>query len=234
MHWTTQYTKKTRTKVAEPAPGYRYEIVARESAEGLKVYETTPSEKRHVIASLPLDNAAVLIAERAWEMQQRFANDAEGWSKIVDQRNNGPTTSYVVTVPENQSLTVQETLDCLYGTVLDIRMLQAEEPGMETTTVLHRPDVWKAVLAVNEDLKRRGLQPLMEELPLLGGPLRGEEALTLILFLQRHYRWTGDREEPVAIWPETGLSWTEIAEANRRLMARRNGSVKLGHARETE
>ena len=222
MHWRTKYTRKTCTKIAEPAPGYCYEIVARDFGTPLKVYETTPTEKRHLIASLPApDNAAVMVAEREWEVQLRRQHDAENFCKVIEERNNGPKVSFLVTVPEHQALTAQEAFNYLYGTVLDMRMIQQAEEEIETTGLLHRPSLWKAVRAVNTDLHERGDQPLMKELPLLGPPMNGRDALVLTLFLQTHYRWDGEDNLPRALWKERGEIWSDIAEANRELMAPR-------------
>lgn len=224
MHWTTKYTRKSHTKVANPAPGYQYEIVAREFDKPLKVYETTPTQRRHVIASLPAvpGNAAVLVAERAWEMALREQHEIDDWKQAVVDRNNGPSVSFLVTVPEEQAVTVQETLDGLYGVVLNIRMAQQPDETIATTAILPRPSLWKAIRAVNQDLESRDEQPLMAELPILGGPLNGKQALTLTLFLQTHYRWQGEDQEPEALWAARDDIWTDIAHANQKLMAPRS------------
>ena len=204
-------------------PGYRYEIVARQFNAPLKVYETTPANGRRVIASLPPpDNAAIMVAERAWEMQLRIMNQGEDFTKVLEERNNGPRVSFLLTVPKDQALTAQETFSHVYGTVLDLRMVQQPDESVETTSLLYRPSLWKAVLAVNNDLRQRGETRLMKELPLIGGIMSGQEALRLTLFLQTHYRWAyGEDEQPTAaVWAERGELWNDIAEANTPLMER--------------
>ena len=209
MHWNTKHAKRCLMMWAEPQPGYRFEVTARDTDDMARAHAATPDQKRHQIASVPTMEIAILAAERVWEVEFRKQQTAEQMKAVNQARAEGPAVRYVLDVTEPQAMVAQYCLETLYGTVVSMRMLQDDTEDAPSTALLHPPSLWRAVRAVNVDLAARGEWPPMRDILMEASP-GGAANHELTMFLQNNFCWE-DEELVEAIWPRRGVVWADLA-----------------------
>ena len=219
MLWDTRSSKKSQTKQAFPKAGYCYDVIEREGAKDVKVYETRPREKKRRIANVPTMELGILTAEWAWGQEmQRLRREGEV-AVSAQERGADPGVRYLLEVSESQYLTAQATLPSVFGLPVGMRMIQEDNNDGWTTDLLPEDKLNRAVIQVNEDLTRRGETPKLA-VPHPARRTPPETVKELTVFLQQHFVWE-EGLMVVTTWPDAGLQWGDLAEKHPGLMERR-------------
>ena len=159
MLWDTRHTRKSRTEQAIPKAGYTYDVIEREGANDVKVYETKPGVKRRRIANVPTTELGILTAEWAWGRELTRLRSEQDERITPEERGTDPGVRYLLEVSESQYLATQRTLPEVFGLPVGIRMIQEDNASGWTSDLLPQSALNRAVIQVNEDLSRRGETP---------------------------------------------------------------------------
>ena len=231
MKWSNHHTSKQIIMKARGQEGRAYEAVNTGIPNPARAYSVKHGangrpDKKTLIARVPTISLAVMAAEQVERWEQN--GDLHGDDPTVAKRSQEtraalkaePKFTYTFSVPVSQMSMIQENLPYID---IDIQLNCATPHGAAALkrAVLPLAGLWKAIRAVNEDLKMRGVQPNLPG-PNLRTPYSAadQETTELLMLMQTHYRWGPDQTLLENLWVKGASEWSEITRQYPNLFTR--------------
>ena len=219
LHWNKKYSLNRATMTAHTDTGHTLTIISTGIPNPVQVYETAPGDKsRTRFATVPSIELAMLAAEERNLVNLRAtagspeeplnAGDerAARARSMLDHLESGPKDYFIIEVPKVQSLTAQRTLE-LVG--LHLRMAPSHpNPAYRIPAIVPQTRIYEAAVAVNADLQRDHLQPLLRLPPTIGETERPGPWLE---FFHQEYLWGRNVAITGRLWQMRGERWQDVA-----------------------
>ena len=227
LHWQKRHSRNRLTMTAHSETGHTLTIISTGIPNPVLVYETAPGERTKTrFATLPSIELAMLTAEDRNVVNLRGTAGApehlpgprgdrrERARLILEDLQSGPKDYFIIEVPKTQSLNAQRTLE-LAG--LHLRMAPHHpDPGYRLPSIVPQTRIYQAAKAVNEDLARDGLQPLLKLPDILGTPDHPAQWLD---FLHQEFEWDRDLNITARLWERRGEDWPATASRYPQTMS---------------
>ena len=227
LHWQKRHSRNRLTMTAHSETGHTLTIISTGIPNPVLVYETAPGKRTKTrFATVPSIELAMLTAEDRNVVNLRGTAGApehlpgprgdrrERARLILDDLQSGPKDYFIITVPKSQSLNAQRTLE-LAG--LHLRMAPHHpSPDYRLPSIVPQTRIYQAAKAVNEDLARDGLQPMLKLPDILGTPDHPAQWLD---FLHQEFEWDRDLNITARLWERRGEDWPATASRYPQTLA---------------
>ena len=233
LQWTRNHSRSGDYMTAWTPTGHRFRISITETAAPVRLtMKKWPRGAEKLIAKTPTIDLAILCAEqlnifnlrhraRPKEDSKYLEHEQQSAAKELEQIRNGPKVRFVIEVPEQHSMLVQETIAELPA-ISHIAPCPPLSP-LDIGACVPPLSIHDAVRRVNQDLEAMGLSPVLKRPESLGRPDHPEKWLD---FLHQEYLWTnspecsdlGKRSIRRRLWGSTPDEWRETAAKYPEIM----------------